>query len=67
MRGVTKRSSLAVGDRVGTYRIIAHLVGHTYRAIDVGLSTKGQRPELNVELNRGLAGSRGITVGQIAQ
>ncbi|MBC7895926.1 MAG: efflux RND transporter permease subunit, partial [Cytophagaceae bacterium] len=36
-------------------------------AVDVALSSKGQRPELNVELNRGLAGSVGITVGQIAQ
>ncbi|MGQ0764256.1 MAG: efflux RND transporter permease subunit [Gemmatimonadota bacterium] len=36
-------------------------------AVDVGLSSKGQRPELNVELNRGLAGSLGITVGQVAQ
>jgi HAE1 family hydrophobic/amphiphilic exporter-1 len=36
-------------------------------AVDVSLSSKGQRPELNVELNRGLAGSLGITVGQVAQ
>src|SRR6185436_13886131 len=36
-------------------------------AVDVGLSSKGQRPELNVELNRGLASSLGLTVGQIAQ
>ncbi|HKG95406.1 MAG TPA: efflux RND transporter permease subunit, partial [Gemmatimonadaceae bacterium] len=26
-------------------------------AVDVGLSTKGQKPELNVELNRGVAGA----------
>ncbi len=36
-------------------------------AVDVGLSSKGQKPELNVELQRGLAGSLGITVGQVAQ
>jgi HAE1 family hydrophobic/amphiphilic exporter-1 len=36
-------------------------------AVDIGLSTKGQKPELNVELNRGVAGSMGITVGQVAQ
>ena len=36
-------------------------------AVDVALSSKGQRPELNVELNRGLAGSLGVTVGQVAQ
>ena len=36
-------------------------------AVDVDLSTKGQKPELEVQLNRGLAGSLGITVGQVAQ
>src|SRR5688500_7063833 len=36
-------------------------------AVDVGLSTKGQKPELNVELNRGVAGAIGVTVGQVAQ
>jgi hydrophobic/amphiphilic exporter-1 (mainly G- bacteria), HAE1 family len=36
-------------------------------AVDISLSSKGQKPELNVELNRGLAGSLGVTVGQVAQ
>jgi len=36
-------------------------------AVDVDLSTKGQKPELDVQLNRGLAGSLGITAGQVAQ
>ena len=36
-------------------------------AVDVDLSTKGQKPELEVQLNRGLAGSLGVTVGQVAQ
>jgi HAE1 family hydrophobic/amphiphilic exporter-1 len=36
-------------------------------AVDVGLSTKGQKPELDVQLDRGLAGSIGVTVGQVAQ
>jgi HAE1 family hydrophobic/amphiphilic exporter-1 len=36
-------------------------------AVDVGLSTRGQKPELEVSLNRGLAGALGITVGQAAQ
>ncbi|MDP1891842.1 MAG: efflux RND transporter permease subunit [Gemmatimonadaceae bacterium] len=36
-------------------------------AVDVDLSTKGQKPELEVEINRGLAGSLGVTVGQVAQ
>jgi HAE1 family hydrophobic/amphiphilic exporter-1 len=36
-------------------------------AVDIGISSKGQKPELNVELNRGVAGSLGVTVGQVAQ
>jgi len=36
-------------------------------AVDVGLSTKGQKPELEIQMNRGLAGSIGVTVGQVAQ
>ena len=36
-------------------------------AVDVGLSTKGQKPELDVALDRGLAGSLGISVAQVAQ
>jgi len=36
-------------------------------AVDVGLSTRGQKPELEVELRRGLAGQLGVTVGQLAQ
>jgi HAE1 family hydrophobic/amphiphilic exporter-1 len=36
-------------------------------AVDVGLSTKGQKPELEVQLNRNLAGSIGVTLGQVAQ
>jgi HAE1 family hydrophobic/amphiphilic exporter-1 len=36
-------------------------------AVDIGLSTKGQKPELSVDINRGLAGTLGITVAQVAQ
>jgi len=36
-------------------------------AVDIALSTKGQKPELTVDLNRGVAGSIGVTVGQVAQ
>ncbi len=36
-------------------------------ASDVGLSTRGQKPELEVEVDRGLAGNLGVTVGQVAQ
>src|SRR6185436_18545006 len=35
-------------------------------AVDVGLNTKGQKPELEVQINRGLAGTLGINVAQIA-
>ena len=47
--------------------LIAEQVKQVNGAVDVGLSTKGQKPELNVELNRGLAGTLGVTVGQVAQ
>lgn len=36
-------------------------------AVDVALSTKGQKPELDVQIDRGLAGSLGVTVGEVAQ
>src|SRR5260370_22570292 len=39
-----------------TAEAIAEQVKQVKGAVDVGLSTKGQKPELNVELNRGLAG-----------
>ncbi|MDX2058320.1 MAG: efflux RND transporter permease subunit, partial [Gemmatimonadales bacterium] len=42
-------------------------VAQVPNVVDLALSTKGQKPELNVEINRGLAGSIGITVGQVAQ
>jgi hydrophobic/amphiphilic exporter-1 (mainly G- bacteria), HAE1 family len=46
---------------------IAKLVRTVPGAVDVGLSTKGDKPELKISINRGLAGSLGVTVGQIAQ
>ncbi|HEX4931722.1 MAG TPA: efflux RND transporter permease subunit, partial [Gemmatimonadaceae bacterium] len=36
-------------------------------AVDVGLSTKGQTPELAIHVNRALASSLGVSVGQLAQ
>jgi HAE1 family hydrophobic/amphiphilic exporter-1 len=45
----------------------AELVRRVPGAVDVGLSTRGERPELIVELKRGLAGSLGVTVAQVAQ
>jgi HAE1 family hydrophobic/amphiphilic exporter-1 len=35
--------------------------------VDVGLSSKGQKPEFDVALDRDLAASLGLTVGQVAQ
>ena len=46
---------------------VMKLVQKVPGAVDVDLSTKGQKPELEVQLNRGLAGSLGITVAQVAQ
>lgn len=36
-------------------------------AVDVGLSTRGERPELDVSVDRDLAAVLGITVGQVGQ
>ena len=36
-------------------------------AVDVGLSSKGQKPELEVELDRDVAGGLSVTAGDIAQ
>jgi HAE1 family hydrophobic/amphiphilic exporter-1 len=46
---------------------VLQVVKATPGAVDVGLSTKGQKPELEVDLDRGIAGSIGVTVGQVAQ
>ena len=35
-------------------------------AVDVGLSTRGQTPELAIRVNRALASSLGVSVGQLA-
>ena len=43
------------------------VVRTTPGAVDIGLSTKGQKPELTVELERGVAGALGVTAGQVAQ
>jgi HAE1 family hydrophobic/amphiphilic exporter-1 len=36
-------------------------------AVDVGLSSRGQKPELDVRVDRALAGSLGLRVGDVAQ
>ncbi|HXE81647.1 MAG TPA: efflux RND transporter permease subunit [Vicinamibacterales bacterium] len=46
---------------------VADVVRQVPGAVDVGLSTRGQKPELDVVIDRGLAGSLGVTVGQVAQ
>jgi HAE1 family hydrophobic/amphiphilic exporter-1 len=46
---------------------IAEQVRQVRGAVDVGLSTRGQKPELDIRIERGLAGSLGVTVGEIAQ
>ena len=46
---------------------VATVVREVPGAVDVGLSTKGQKPELDVQLDRALAGSLGVSVGQVAQ
>jgi len=59
------------GQQAGELTRLAQQVANEMRqvpgAVDVDLSTKGQKPELEVQVDRGLAGSLGITVGQVAQ
>ena len=43
------------------------LVAKVPSVVDLALSTKGQKPELEINVNRQLAGSMGVTVGQLAQ
>jgi HAE1 family hydrophobic/amphiphilic exporter-1 len=46
---------------------VMDVVRNTKGAVDIGLSTKGLKPELEVDVNRGIAGTIGVTVGQVAQ
>ncbi|HVS00747.1 MAG TPA: efflux RND transporter permease subunit, partial [Thermoanaerobaculia bacterium] len=61
IRGESMAELQQAADRIAAE--IAKVPGAT----DIGLSNRGQKPELEVELNRGLAGSLGLTVGQVAQ
>ncbi|HET6512776.1 MAG TPA: efflux RND transporter permease subunit, partial [Candidatus Kapabacteria bacterium] len=49
----------------------ANMILETMRKVpgtaDVGLSTRGDKPEVQVDLNRPLIGSLGLTTGQVAQ
>jgi HAE1 family hydrophobic/amphiphilic exporter-1 len=59
------------GQDIGTLSRAALAIENEMRkvpgATDIGLSTRGNRPELEVQLNRGLAGTLGLTVAQVAQ
>ncbi|HTE51454.1 MAG TPA: efflux RND transporter permease subunit [Kofleriaceae bacterium] len=46
---------------------VAKEVEQTPGAVDVGLSSKGQKSELDVVLDRDLAGSLGVTLAEVAQ
>jgi HAE1 family hydrophobic/amphiphilic exporter-1 len=50
----------------GIAEVIRDSIKNIPGAVDVGLNTKGQKPELDVQINRGLAGTLGINVAQIA-
>ena len=69
--GIKQLQFQLVGNEIGALNLAAEqvleVVKSTPGAVDVGLSTKGQKPELNVDLNRGVAGALGVTVGQVAQ
>ncbi|HET7374894.1 MAG TPA: efflux RND transporter permease subunit [Gemmatimonadaceae bacterium] len=45
---------------------IERIVRSTPGAVDVGLSSKAQKPEFNVRANRGLAGTLGVNMSQLA-
>jgi len=45
---------------------IERIVSSTPGAVDVGLSSKAQKPEFNVRANRGLAGTLGVNMSQLA-
>jgi len=45
---------------------IAAVVREVPGAVDVGLSTRGRRPDLGISIDRGLVGDLGVTIGQIA-
>ena len=70
--GGRKQLQLEVrGGDVATITAVAEqiqaVVATVPNVVDLGLSSKGQKPEVTISLNRGLAGSLGITVGDVAQ
>ncbi|HEX7050651.1 MAG TPA: efflux RND transporter permease subunit [Longimicrobiales bacterium] len=70
--GVEKQIQLELrGPDLTTLTRLANRIADRIRRIpgvvDVGLSTRGQKPELEIELERGVAGALGITAAQVAQ
>jgi HAE1 family hydrophobic/amphiphilic exporter-1 len=61
LRGTDKAALQVVADQYLT------ALKTTRGAVDVALSTKGQKPELTVQVDRALAASLGLSVGQVAQ
>ncbi len=61
VRGADAATLTAVAEAIATE------VRKASGAVDVELSTKGQKPEVSIEVDRNLAGAMGVTVGQIAQ
>jgi HAE1 family hydrophobic/amphiphilic exporter-1 len=61
LRGPDSRVLAELAERIRA------LAKATPGASDVGLSTRGQKPELEVHVDRGLAGNLGVTVGAVAQ
>jgi HAE1 family hydrophobic/amphiphilic exporter-1 len=48
-------------------RKIRSIVSSVPGAVDIGLSTRGAKPELEVSVDRGLAGAMGVSVAEVAQ
>jgi HAE1 family hydrophobic/amphiphilic exporter-1 len=61
VRGTDTRELTRIADEV-----IAQ-VRQVPGAVDVGFSTRGQKPELDVRVDRALAGTLGVTVADVAQ
>jgi HAE1 family hydrophobic/amphiphilic exporter-1 len=61
VRGADTRELTRIADEV-----IAQ-VRQVPGAVDVGFSTRGQKPELDVRIDRAMAGTLGVTVADVAQ
>ncbi len=61
IRGTDANTLAQIADSAET------LVRQVQGAVDVGLSTRGQKPELEINLDRGLASDLGLTAAQIGQ